>query len=59
VKRAGNGGIIDWNEAAIGTTDLCNDNVEQEIKFEFYRNEKSGSHKNMGHLTTTMGVLKS
>jgi hypothetical protein len=42
----------------IGTTDLCNDNVENEIKFEFFRNESSGTHVNLGVFSTTLGVLK-
>jgi hypothetical protein len=58
VRKAAAGGIVDWNEAAIGTTDLCNDNIEQEIKFEFFRSETSGSHKNLGHHMTTMASLK-
>lgn len=42
----------------IGTTDLCNDNVENEIKIEFYRSETSGSHRNLGNISTTLGVLR-
>ena len=59
VRKSGNNKLIDWNETALGTTDLCNDNVDQEIKIEFFRSETSGSHKNMGHIITTLGVLKS
>ncbi len=33
--------------------------MEAEIKVEFYRNEKSGSHKNLGYCSTTLGVIKS
>jgi len=58
-RRQGSNGFTTWNPCSIGCTDLCNDNVEQEIKFEFFRNETSGKHKNLAHFITTMAVLKS
>lgn len=59
VRKYGQGNMVTWNPCALGTTDLCNDNVEQEIKLEFYRSETSGKHKNLGSLSTTLAVLKS
>jgi hypothetical protein len=59
VRKCGPNGVVDWNDCALGTTDLCNNNVEQEIKLEFFRSETSGKHKNMGHIMTTVAVLKS
>lgn len=56
--RRATGGAITWNEVMLGTTDLCNDNVENEIKFEFFRNESSGTHVNLGVFSTTLAVLK-
>ena len=58
VKRAGPDKIIRWNQVQIGTSDLCNDNIEAEIKFEFFRSQSSGRHTNLGSTSTTLGVLK-
>jgi len=43
----------------IGSTDLCKDEIEREVKIEFFRFNSSGSHKIIGTCSTiTLGVLK-
>ena len=43
----------------IGSTDLCKDDIEREVKVEFFRYATSGKHKIIGTSSTiTLGVLK-
>ena len=42
----------------IGATDLCGDDIEREIKFEFFKSVPSGKHKLLDMLTLTLGQLK-
>ena len=42
----------------LGTTDLCKDEIEREVKFEFFRFNSSGRHRNLGALTMTLAELK-
>lgn len=43
----------------IGSTDLCKDDIENEIKLEFFRYNSNGSHKILGTCRTiTLGNLK-
>lgn len=57
--KASSGGKIIWNMVQIGSTDLCKDDIEREVKIEFFRFNSSGSHKIIGTCSTiTLGVLK-
>lgn len=58
VRRCANDGRVHWNMCTVGCTDLCNDNVDQDIRVEFFRSETSGKHKNLGQMTTNLGQLK-
>ena len=43
----------------VGATDLCKDNIEAEIKIEFFRSVSSGKHKNLATVNTiTLAQLK-
>ena len=42
----------------IGTTDLCKDQIELEVKIEFFRSVPSGRHRNLGQLTLSLAQLK-
>lgn len=42
----------------MGTTDLCSDNIEQEIKMEFFRSNANGKHSNLGSCSFSLGQLK-
>lgn len=53
-------GSMKWNMVQIGTTDLCKDDIERTIKFEFFRSVPSGKHVNLGMCEQiTLGTLKS
>jgi hypothetical protein len=48
IKRAVKDNHFRWNHVQIGATDLCKDNIENEIKFEFFKSVSSGKHKIVG-----------
>ena len=42
-------GVYEWNLFSVLTTDVTTDNnIEQDFKFEFFKSEASGNHKNVG-----------
>ena len=47
-------GAFKWNQVQIGSTDLCKDEIEREIKFEFFRSVPSGKHKNLAAVSMTL-----
>ena len=51
-------GTFKWNQVQMGTTDLCKDDIEREIKIEFFRSVPSGKHKNIDSVTLTLAQLK-
>ena len=58
IKRP-DGGRFKWNQVQVGATDLCKDNIENEIKIEFFRSVSSGKHKNLATVNTiTLAQLK-
>ena len=57
IKRP-TGENFNWNQVQIGTTDLCKDDIEREIKIEFFRSVPSGRHKNLGSFTLSLAQLK-
>lgn len=42
----------------MGTTDLCKDEIEREIKIDFFRSVPSGKHKNLDSVTFNLAQLK-
>ena len=46
------------NQVQIGATDLCGDDIEREIKLEFFKSVPNGKHKLLNMLTLTLGELK-
>ena len=51
--------MMKWNQVQIGTTDLCADDIERPIKFEFFRSVPSGKHVNLGMCQDiTLGTLR-
>ena len=44
IKRP-EGGSFKFNQVQIGATDLCKDEIEREIKIEFFKSVTSGKHK--------------
>lgn len=53
-------GAFEWNTFSVLTTQVTTDNnIEQEFKLEFFRNEKSGNHKNVGAVLMTLATIRS
>lgn len=59
IKKVSNDRKYKWNQVQLGCTDLCKDDVEREIKIEFFKSSTSGNHKNLGSTTMTLALLKS
>jgi len=51
IKRP-EGGHFKWNQVQIGATDLCKDEIEREIKIEFFKSVTSGKHKILDSVQT-------
>lgn len=50
---------FEWSQFSVLTTDITTDNnVEQEFKIEFFRNEKSGQHKNVGAVNMSLAQVR-
>jgi hypothetical protein len=53
-------GAFEWNTFSVLTTQVTTDNnIEQEFKLEFFRNEKSGNHKNIGSIHMSLATIRS
>jgi len=37
---------------------LCNEDVDREIRLEFFKSQKSGTHTNLGYINFTIAGLK-
>ena len=51
-------GRFSWNLFSILTSDLANEDPEREIRFEFYKSQKSGKHINLGYFGVNMAQLR-
>ena len=52
-------GAFRWNQVQIGATDLCKDEIEREIKIEFFKSVSSGKHQIKGTVSNmTLAMLK-
>lgn len=51
-------GTFNWNFISLLTSELANEEAEQEIRIEFFRNNKNGKHTNLGFITFTLAQLK-
>jgi len=47
-------GVFKWNLVALLTSELANEDPEQEIRVEFFKSSKSGKHENLGFITTNL-----
>jgi len=52
------GGRFNWNMVSILTSELANEDIEREIRFEFFKSQKSGKHVNIGRFSSTIAQLK-
>jgi hypothetical protein len=44
-------GRYSWNLVSILTSELANEDLEREIRFEFFKSQKSGKHINLGYFS--------
>jgi len=52
------GGRYTWNLVSILTSELANEELEREIRFEFFKSQKSGKHINLGYFVCNIAMLK-
>ena len=57
IKRP-EGGLFRWNQVQLGSTDLCKDEIEREIKIEFFRSNPNGRHKNLASVMLNLAQIK-
>lgn len=43
-------GRYKWNLVSILTSELANEDADREIRFEFFKSQKSGKHINLGYM---------
>jgi hypothetical protein len=51
-------GVYHWNHISLLTSELANEELEREIRIEFYKSQKSGKHTNLGYLVCNLAQLK-
>lgn len=51
-------GRYTWNLVSILTSELANEEPEREIRFEFFKSQKSGKHVNLGYFVCNIAQLK-
>ena len=49
---------FDWNMVSLLSQDLAGDEIEREVKIDFYQSAKSGKHSHIGQCTFTLAMLK-
>ena len=52
------GGRFRWNLVSILTSELANEDPEREIRFEFFKSQKSGRHVNLGYFPCNIAQLR-
>ena len=52
------GGNYEWNIVNILSADLAGDDIEREVRIDFYVSQKSGKHRHCGQTSLTLGQLK-
>lgn len=52
------GGRFRWNLVSILTSELANEDPEREIRFEFFKSQKSGKHVNLGYFACNIAQLR-
>ena len=51
-------GRYSWNLVSILTSELANEDPEREIRFEFFKSQKSGKHVNLGYFSCNIAQLR-
>ena len=57
IQQARNG-QYEWNIVNILSADLAGDDIEREVRIDFYISQKSGKHRHCGQSAITLGQLK-
>ena len=52
------GGNYEWNIVNVLSADLAGDDIEREVRIDFYVSQKSGKHRHCGQTSLTLGQLK-
>ena len=53
--QASRGGFYNWNQLNVLSADLAGDDIEREVRIEFFESQKSGKHRNCGQVSLTLG----
>ena len=56
--KRGSGGATAWNEVHSDTDTMADDNDVQEVMFQVFQYNSSGTHKRLGSVTTTLGKFR-
>lgn len=51
-------GRYSWNLVSLLTSEMANEDPEREIRFEFFKSQKSGKHVNLGYFGCNIAQLK-
>ena len=57
IQHARNG-AFDWNMVSLLSQDLAGDEIERELRIDFYQSAKSGKHSHIGQVAFTLAMLK-
>jgi len=52
------GGFFEWNLVNVLTRDFAGEDIEREVRFEFYQSQKSGKHRHIGQSSLTLAMIK-
>lgn len=47
-------GVYTWNSVNMLTAEIANEELDREIRFEFFKSELNGKHKNIGYTSMTL-----
>jgi len=51
-------GRYSWNLVSVLTSEVANEDPEREIRFEFFKSQKSGKHVNLGYFPCNLAQLR-
>lgn len=51
-------GVYEWNTVSLLTSEMANEDVDREIRIEFFKSQKSGRHTNLGVINFNIAQLK-
>lgn len=52
------GGSFNWNFISILTSEMANEDLEREIRIDFFKSAKTGTHENLGFISFNLAQLK-